>query len=67
MKLNAKRWIFLFASMSFLFGLFVNYIEDYYKVDVEQFGMYKSITVDSEYYDDMQTYGNKKSKIGIIS
>ena len=28
--------------------------------------MYKSITVDSEYYDDMQTYGNKKSKIGII-
>lgn len=66
MKVSYKRWIFLFASISFLFGLFTNYIKVYYKVDLEQFGVYKSISVDSEELDNMIVYGSKKSKKGII-
>ena len=66
MKVSYKRWIFLFASISFLFGLFTNYIQDYYKVDVNEFDVYKSISVDSEEIDNIIVYGNKKSKKGII-
>ena len=64
MKVSYKRWIFLFASISFLFGLFTNYIQDYYKVDVNEFDVYKSISVDSEEIDNIIVYGNKKSKKG---
>ena len=62
----AKRIIVLCASISFLLGLFTQYVNVYYHIDLETLDMFNAIQVDSNVYDDMITYGNMKSKVGIV-
>ena len=62
----AKRIIFLCASISFLLGLFTQYVGVYYHTDIELIDTYNAINVDSKMYDGMITYGSKKSKVGIV-
>lgn len=62
----AKRIIILCASISFLLGLFTQYVSVYYHIDLELINAYKAMDVDSSVHDGMITYGNKKSKVGII-
>lgn len=66
MSKRAKRSIFLCSSIAFLAGLFFQYVSVYYRMDVKVLDTYKSLEVDKVVYDDMITYGDKKSKIGII-
>ena len=66
MKKMAKRIIFLCASIAFLLGLFTQYVGVYYHIDPELMDVYKAIDVDSDQYEGMITYGNKKSKVGIV-
>lgn len=61
-----KRTIFLFASISFLTGLFFQYVSVYYRMDVDIIDTYKAIDVEENIYDGMITYGEKDSKIGIV-
>ncbi len=62
----AKRMIILGASIAFLCGLFTKYVSIYYRTDLEVLDSYNSIMIDKNDYDGMITYGNKKSKKGII-
>ena len=62
----AKRMIILGASIAFLCGLFTKYVSIYYHTDLEVLDSYNSIMIDKNDYDGMITYGNRKSKKGII-
>lgn len=66
MTKRARRWIILCASISFLMGLFSKYVDVYYHTDVDVLNAYNAISVERDIHDGMITYGNKKSKIGII-
>lgn len=66
MTKRAKRIIFLCSSLAFLVGLFFQYISVYYHMDVKIIDTYKALEVDKVVYDEMITYGDKRSKIGII-
>lgn len=66
MTKRAKRSIFLCSSVAFLVGLFFQYVSIYYHKDVRMIDTYKAIEVDKVVYDNMITYGDKKSKVGFI-
>lgn len=66
MTKRARRWIILCASISFLMGLFTQYVNVYYHTDIDVLDTYNAISVDRDIQEGMITYGNKKSKIGII-
>lgn len=66
MTKRARRCIILCASISFLMGLFFQYVNVYYQADIDVLDTYKAIEVDKNISEGMITYGNKKSKVGII-
>lgn len=66
MTKRARRCIILCASISFLIGLFFQYVSVYYQADMGVLDTYKAIEVDKNISEGMITYGNKKSKVGII-
>lgn len=62
----AKRIIFLCASISFLLGLFTQYVGVYYQVDLETLDAFNAIDIEQSEYNGILTYGSKKSKVGIV-
>ncbi len=66
MTKRARRFIILCASFSFLLGIFFQYVSVYYKTDLKVLDTYKLLEVDQDYRDGMITYGDKRSKVGII-
>ena len=62
----AKRIIFLCASISFLLGLFTQYVSVYYQVDLETLDAFNAIDIEQSEYNGILTYGSKKSKVGIV-
>lgn len=58
---------FVFCSvLSFILGIFVQYVGNYYRVDIKLLETYNDINVESVKYDNMITYGMEDSQVGII-
>lgn len=66
MRKIAKIIVVFCSILSFLLGVFIKYVDNYYRVDTEMLKMYDSIDVDSKKYDGMITYGVENSEVGII-
>jgi hypothetical protein len=61
-----KRTIILLCSISFLLGLFFQYVSIYYRYDVSDLDFYNALEIEKKEYDGMLTYGNDDSKLGIV-
>lgn len=61
-----RRTITLLCSISFLLGLFFQYVDNYYQYDMADLDAFNSLDIDVIEKDGMLVYGETDSKVGII-
>ena len=61
-----RRTFILLCSVSFLLGLFCQYVSVYYHYDVSSLDSYNSIEIEKNEYDGVLTYGSADSNLGLI-